>query len=102
MGDAVEGSGGLGLQVAIDRRVVVFGRGRVLPDPNQPHPPTMGGRTRQRSPSAAGVSRMAVLEEGAGEGGDVAAGGSGGGNGSGFPAAKLLEKWSVNQRRKNA
>ncbi|CAM9595237.1 unnamed protein product, partial [Scytosiphon promiscuus] len=97
MGDAVEGSGGLGLQVAIDRRVIVYGRGRVLRDPNHPHLPTRDGKRRQQPPSA-GVSRMAVLEEAAGEGGDT---GSVGG-GDSFPASKLLDKWSVNQRRKNA
>ncbi|CAN0229248.1 unnamed protein product [Pylaiella littoralis] len=92
LGDVVEGSGGLALQITLDRHVMVFGRGRVLPE--QHHFPT-AAETKQRPPSTTSrVYKMAVVVEGGGwendDGGGVK---SSGGRG--------LPKWSV-QQGKNA
>lgn len=84
----MEGSGGLALQITLDRWVVVFGRGKVLPEH---HFPTGGKR---RPPVALGSSSapLAVVVEGEGEG----EGGDGG------LATRSSWSRSARQRRRNA
>ncbi|CAN0110387.1 unnamed protein product, partial [Ectocarpus sp. 12 AP-2014] len=96
MGDAIEGSGGLTLQMTLDRRVVIFGRGRVIPAPDSPTGGKRGGPT---SPRQQQVFGMAVVEEDGREGEDEAGGGVHGGRRS---ASKPPSKLSVSERRKNA
>lgn len=94
----IEGSGGLALQITLDRRVVVFGRGKVLPEHRFP----TGGKKRPAATGAgggAGVSSspLAVVVEGVGEGGDGEDRGGSGGSGA-------RSRWagSARTRRQNA
>lgn len=85
MGDFVEGSGGLVLQMTLDRRVVVFGRGRVLPENQFPRirlQPGVGGKLQEA---------VAGEKSGDDEGGEDAE----------EEASRTLSKWSVH-RHKNA
>lgn len=100
MGHVVEGSGGLVLQMTLDRRVVVFGRGRVLVKHDFPK------RRRQTS----GASRNQKAVEVAAEADRDAAGtgerrerdSSGQNNSSSGDDDSLtpLSKWSMHGRRK--
>lgn len=85
MGDFVEGSGGLVLQMTLDRRVVVFGRGRVLQENQFP-------RIRLQ-PGVEGKLQEAVAGEKSGD--------DDGGEGAEEEASRILSKWSVH-RHKNA
>lgn len=96
MGDAIEGSGGLTLQITLDRRVVIFGRGRVIPAPDSPTGGKRGGPT---SPRQQQVFGMAVVEEDGREGEEEAGGDV---HGGGRSASKPPSKLSVSERRKNA
>lgn len=104
----MEGSGGLALQVALDRRVVVFGRGRILPERDVRARALPSGVAKPKA--GAGIPRQG----GGGRGGAVRGGregdshtsGSRGGEigvGSGGDdiVPKLPSRWSMS-RRKNA
>lgn len=62
MGDFIEGSGGLALQMSLDRRVVVFGRGRVVPEKKS---------QKKRNSPPGGASRKPTAKRFPGEGRDV-------------------------------
>lgn len=62
MGDFIEGSGGLALQMSLDRRVVVFGRGRVVSEKKS---------QKKRNSPPGGASRKPTAKRFPGEGRDV-------------------------------
>lgn len=96
MGDYVEGSGGLVLQMALDRRVVVFGRGRVLPDRSFPKRVIPPRPKYSRDKVAPGSSGTGTWDRG-GEGGTGGKGAGGRGPG-GMKLSKARSKRSINRR----
>lgn len=84
MGDFVEGSGGLVLQMTLDRRVVVFGRGRVLLE-------------RREGVSGAGDEAVQTSATGEGAVGDVAV--LGGVDSEEGVLVKPVPKWPKRDRK---
>ena len=122
MGDFVEGSGGLVLQMTLDRRVIVFGRGRVLPenrfppsgDGLPPEAPAKFGPAAAAAAEAVAVAEVAeaaVAAAAAAAAADeedeqlalgasrLAVGGGRGGNGGGDEDSSLKPHQSGRQRK---